>query len=245
MDNGVLPLYLSGISKYMIGFSTGGFSFALDTVAPWVAGVHETEHYKVALKEICPDISIQMPRVIYDKQSALSTVLSVTGETHYLVVHIGSREKYKMLDDLKIKQITEWLLENTTKNIVFTGVESESCFFERLQIRSDRIITAFGAFSIFELIECINKSYGVITVDTFAAQIAAMENVPVLSFVSGVPDYRQWHPLGKLVHVMRHNVPCSPCFKPCEGMECMNHDVTDGLKKAFKESFSIYASHEV
>ena len=85
--------------------------------------------------------------------------------------------------------------------------------------------------------EGIAQSTGVITVETFAAHVGAMVGVPVLSFWSGVTDYRQWQPLGKLVQVMRHPVPCAPCFKPCEGMECMRHDVVKGLAQAFQGAF--------
>jgi ADP-heptose:LPS heptosyltransferase len=237
IDNGVLPLYLSGIANYMVGFATGGFSFALDAVIPWVEGIHETEHYADALRQICPGISVKTPQVMYDRHAASVEMHAVIGEEPYLVVHFGSREKKRIIDAARSKEMLTWLIENTTANIVLTGSDNEAYLWERLNMKDDRITPVFGAFGIFTFMECIAQSAGVITVETFAAHVGAMVGVPVLSFWSGVTDYRQWQPLGKLVHVMRHPVPCAPCFKPCEGMECMRHDVVNGLTQAFNGSF--------
>ncbi|MFA7494952.1 MAG: hypothetical protein WCY67_01405 [Acidithiobacillus sp.] len=244
MDNGVLPLYLSGISNYIVGFATGGFSFALDEVAPWVEGIHETGHYIDALKQICPNISAGRPHIMYDQHAALLTVRNTVGVSTYIVVHLGSREKERTLDAVRSTEIITWLLMNTTVNIVLTGTESEAYLWERLGLSNDRIKPTFGVFDVFTFMECISQSAGVITVETFAAHAGAMAGVPVLSFWSGVTDYRQWQPIGKTVHIMRQPVPCAPCFKPCEGMECMRHDVINGLTKAFHESFRIYAHQE-
>jgi ADP-heptose:LPS heptosyltransferase len=237
MDNGVLPLYLSGISKYTVGFATGGFSFALDAIAPWIKGIHETDHYKDALKIICPDIAVGTPMVMYNRHAASTVVRDTVGHEPYLVVHFGSREKERTLDLDRSKKIITWLIENTSVNIVLTGTGSEAYLWERLAYQNDRITPAFGVFDIFTFMECIAQSVGVITVETFAAHVGAMTGVPVLTFWSGITDYRQWQPIGKSVHVMRHNVPCAPCFKPCDGMECMHHDVIRGLNLAFHASF--------
>ncbi len=235
MDNGVLPLYLSGIANYMVGFATGGFSFALDMIVPWVEGIHETEHYKDALKSICQDISAKHSRVMYDRQSASKVVHTVTGEASYVVVHFGSREKERTLDAVRSQEILTWLLENTRFNIVLTGTQNESYLWERLDFNHSRIVPAFGAFDVFAFMECIAQSEGVITVETFAAHVGAMSGVPTLSFWSGVTDYRQWQPLGDSVHIIRQSVPCAPCFKPCEGMECMRHNVSSELSIVFKD----------
>ncbi len=237
MDNGVLPLYLSGISNYIVGFATGGFSFALDAISPWIEGIHETGHYKDALKQICPDISVRTPRVMYDRHAASVVVRNTVGEEEYLVVHLGSREKERTLDTARTKEILLWLIENTTIKVVLTGTDSEAYLWERLDYKNDRIKPAFGAFDVFAFMECIAQSAGVITVETFAAHVGAMAGVPVLSFWSGVTDYNQWQPIGKSVHVMRQHVPCAPCFKPCNEMECMRHDVVGGLSTAFQQSF--------
>lgn len=233
MDNGVLPLYLSGIANYIVGFSTGGFSFALDEVVPWVNGIHETEHYRDALKSFCPDITLSRPKIMYDKASAQLVVRKIIGETPFLVVHFGSREKERTINAERSLEILTWLLDNTHYNIVLTGTQREAYLWERLNMSNQRILTTFGAFDIFAFIECIAQSAGVITVETFAAHVGAMCEVPVVSFWSGVTDYRQWQPLGNDVHVMRHPVPCTPCFKPCDGMECMHHNVLHDMSAVF------------
>lgn len=236
MDNGILPLYLSGIANYMVGFSTGGFSFVLDEVVPWVNGIHETEHYKDALKSFYPDITLSLPKIMYDRRSAHSSVRKEIGESPFLVVHFGSREKERTINAERSLKVLNWLLDNTHYNIVLTGTQSEAYLWKRLNMSDERILTTFGAFDIFAFIECIAQSAGVITVETFAAHVGAMCEVPVLSFWSGVTDYRQWQPLGNDVHVMRHPVPCSPCFKPCDGMECMHHNVINDLTAVFGAS---------
>lgn len=233
LDNGVLPLYLSGIADYSVGFSTGGFSFALDEVTPWIEGVHETEHYRDVLKSICPNITISRPHIMYDRKKASQAVQKTLGDISYIVVHFGSREKERTLNPERSEEIISWLLDKTKFNIVLTGTESESYLWERLNMSNPRVVPAFGMFDIFAFIECIAQSEGVITVETFAAHVGAMCDVPIISFWSGVTDYRQWQPLGNKVHVMRHAVPCAPCFKPCDGMECMHHDVSSAMSAVF------------
>lgn len=235
LDNGVLPLYLSGIAEYIVGFSTGGFSFALDETVPWIEGMHETEHYRDVLKSICHNIEISRPSIMRDKTKNLNTVRKKLGDLSYIVVHFGSREKERTLNAKRSKQVILWLLEKTSFHIVLTGTENESYLWERLNMSDPRVKASFGEFDIFAFIECISLSVSVITIDTFAAHVAAMCDIPVISFWSGINDYRQWQPIGNKVHIMRHAVPCAPCFKPCDGMECMHHNVINDIGSVFAE----------
>lgn len=228
IDNGVLPLYFSGITNYIMGFSTGGFSFALDHVIPWNIGIHETEHYRDALMPICPFIEIGQPRICYDREIALDKVNIALGDlSPYFVLHMGSRDRRRTLGVERNKAILSWILEHTNVRIILTGTEQEADLWEEMHLDHPRILPVFGKLDLFSFVECIARSAGVITVETFAAHVGGMCDVHVFSFWSGITDYRQWHPIGNHVTGIRHPVPCSPCFKPCEGLECMHHNISE------------------
>ena len=232
IDNGVLPLFLSGISRYNVGFSTGGFSSCLDEVVPWHPGIHETEHFLDAIRALCPQSQRGAQELFYDfvaVRKSLEEKLALLGvfeSTEFLVVHPGSKIMLRSLSIERWHRILTDLLEKTNKTILVTGVSSERAFFDAIGITHDRVIPTFGVLSIPELAEAIRRSRGVVTIETFVSHLAGYCGVPAMAFWTGVTDVRQWRPIERNVEVATVSPPCSPCFKWCDEPICMHHDTS-------------------
>jgi ADP-heptose:LPS heptosyltransferase len=230
IDNGVLPLFISGISRYNVGFSTGGFSFCLDEVVKWRPGIHETEHFLDVVRTICPQCQLGAQELFYDVEATRSSLnekcmsLGLEKTTEFLVVHPGSKLIRRSLSIQRWRKILADLVEQTTKIILVTGISSEKIFYDSIGVSHPRIVPTFGVFNIPELSELIKLSSGVVTVETFVSHLAGFAGVPAVAFWTGSTDVRQWRPVGKNVTVASVSPPCSPCFKWCDKPICMDHD---------------------
>ena len=230
IDNGILPLFLSGISRYNVGFSTGGFSFCLDEVVPWRPGIHETEHMLDAVRAVCPDSTLGPQELFYDVPKVRHTLdeklrtLGIAPATELIVVHPGSKIMKRSLSVERWRAVLNELVEKTSKTVLVTGIGEEKAFYDRIGVQHPRVIPTLGMFSIPELAELIKRSSGVVTVETFVSHLAGYAGVPALAFWTGVTDVRQWRPVGKNVKVVTVDPPCAPCFKWCDDPICMHHD---------------------
>ncbi len=230
IDNGILPLFLSGIARFNIGFATGGFSFCLDEVVPWRAGIHETEHMLDAIRALCPQCQLGPQELFYDTAQVGRSLdekldkLGIAESAEWIVVHPGSKVMRRSLSVERWREVLSELVEKTSKTILVTGIGEEKSFYDRIGIKHPRVIPTLGMFSIPELTELIKRSCGVVTVETFASHLAGYAGVPALAFWTGVTDVRQWRPVGKNVKVVTVDPPCAPCFKWCDDPICMHHD---------------------
>ncbi len=230
VDNGILPLVLSRVSRYNIGFSTGGFSFCLDEVVPWRPGVHEAQHMLDAIRAICPDCETGAQELFYDAAATQGAVdsklraMGISDDTELIVVHPGSKVMRRSLSVERWREVLTNLTETTSATVLVTGIREEREFYELIGTRHPRVIPTLGMFSIPELTELIKRSAGVVTVETFVSHLAGYAGVPALAYWTGVTDVRQWRPMGKNVKVATVAPPCAPCFKWCEDPICMHHD---------------------
>jgi ADP-heptose:LPS heptosyltransferase len=236
IDNGILPLFLSHIAKNITGFKTGGFSFCLDKIAEWDELAHETEHYRRVLECAGIQVTPTIPKLIdetLDRSSSENQYITALAEP-YVVVHMGSKEKYKILDTKEIYGILRTLLDWTELDIVITGLDSEAYLYQDLPIKNNRIRNLIGKLTFIEFRDTLLQATGVITVDTAAGHIAATQ-VPTLVFFSGVVNHVEFRPLGHHVTLALNPVQCAPCYKPCERRECMDFDTRKVTENWLKE----------
>jgi lipopolysaccharide heptosyltransferase II len=80
-----------------------------------------------------------------------------------------------------------------------------------------------GQTTLAQLIERLRECRLILTNDTGAMHLAAHVGVPVVAIFGSTED-RLTGPLGPGSHVLRHHVPCSPCFlRDCPlDLRCMN-----------------------
>ena len=107
------------------------------------------------------------------------------------------------------------------------GVESDRAAAEVIATRlNGQCENLVGKTTLAELIDRMRECRLVLTNDTGAMHLAAHLGVPVVAIFGSTED-RLTGPLGRRSRVLRHHVPCSPCFlRECPlDFRCM-HGVT-------------------
>lgn len=138
IDNGLLPLFLAGITNSIAGFKTGGFGFCLDHISEWSDEVHETENYRNVFKAAGISVKAQTANL-----NPYNVCVMPINEP-YIIVHMGSKEKFKMLDAKKITEVLNILSTHTNLKILLTGLESESYLFNESDLKNDRVLNLIG-----------------------------------------------------------------------------------------------------
>jgi ADP-heptose:LPS heptosyltransferase len=227
-DNGILPLFLSGITKNITGFKTGGFGFCLDHIAQWTEFAYETENYCNVFKIAGISVHPTIPNLV-------SESVNHPVADKYIVLHMGSKETFKLLGTDKVSTILNTIINNTSTPVILTGLSEELVLYKEEDLQNNRIVNLIGKQSFQEFRETLLHASGVVTVDTAAAHIAATQ-VPTLVFFSGIVSHLEFQPLGERVTLARNPVQCAPCYKPCAERECMDFDVEQVVTKWLEET---------
>lgn len=91
-----------------------------------------------------------------------------------------------------------------------------------------------GKTSLTELIACLQQCRMLVTNDTGTMHLAAAMGVPTVS-IFGSTEPVLTSPLGSQHTIIRHHVPCSPCFKrecPFGHYDCMTGVSGEQVAKA-------------
>ena len=108
---------------------------------------------------------------------------------------------------------------------VFLGAPGEAAMGVTLSqmVGAIRHRNLVGKTSLTELIACLQQCTLLITNDTGTMHLAAAMGVPTVS-IFGSTEPVLTSPLGSQHTIIRHHVPCSPCFKrecPFGHYDCM------------------------
>lgn len=109
--------------------------------------------------------------------------------------------------------VSERLSAETGGNILILGGPGDKAISEKIKrLMKSPSVDFTGRLSLRDLICVLSACDLVISNDTGPMHIAAVLQKPVVTFI-GVADMRKTMPLGSKVHVIRKEVPCSPCIK--------------------------------
>jgi lipopolysaccharide heptosyltransferase II len=145
------------------------------------------------------------------------------------------------------------LAGETQGTIVLTGGPSDRTLVDNVhsQIPDANVIEACGAMDLVELAALLESLDVFITGDTGPMHLAAAVGTPVVALF-GPSDPRRYGPLGSGHHVLRVDLPCSPCNQVrlppvrCRGHvpECLDRiDVTRVVTSA-REALALSGSRD-
>lgn len=240
--NTILLLGLSRI-KYICGYDTVGFGFFCDKKIKWLEGKHETEHFLDVLRSVWDDIPPykNMNRINLNYLTSKINEINLLENYNllpqkYLVFHIVSRDRRKMIDINKWIELFNYC--SSKYKIVFTGSKEESKYINKYFKDYNNAINLAGRLSVGELILILKNSFLTVTLDSFVGQICSLLNLNSLVIFSGGVDVKRFGPLGDKCRVIKKDIFCSPCNwyirKDCE-YECMDIDILSEFKKFEKE----------
>jgi len=123
----------------------------------------------------------------------------------------------------------EWSLKNFIElnlmlneqkiGVIYTGTENEGLVFRKKIPVNSLTIDSSGKLSLEELFTLISRAKGIVACSTGPLHIGGFLGIITLGlFSSRHPIHPgRWHPLGKNVHALVHDIHCPKCAKkqPC------------------------------
>jgi heptosyltransferase-2 len=84
-------------------------------------------------------------------------------------------------------------------------------------------------------------------VDSVAGHVAAAVGTPCVIAYSGITDPVLWGPRGSAATVVRHPVPCAPCYRArgCEAMDCVRNIIVEQMHAAIDDALTARGACEV
>ena len=194
-----------GNCRHVVGHATGGFGALLDTVAPWVEGKHEAEHYLELLAPL--GIRAELADLQYslvpssEDELTVDRLLEHAGLSRFAVIHPGSGDRRKLRSADFWKAVIQDVPGNCS--IVVTGTGAELSLFQPIAEGAGReLICLMGQLSVAQLLALFRRAETIYCLDSLAAHLGGAAGVKTVVFWSETNDPVQWRPLGNHVELI-------------------------------------------
>ena len=137
----------------------------------------------------------------------------------------------------RYRQVVHALSAEVTVVLAGTQAEREMC--RRIALGVDRVHNLAGETSLGAFLSLLARARAVLANDSGSPHLAASLGTPVVVlFGSTSPEWTA--PLGPSVDIVRHPVPCSPCFrKTCPTqLECFDGITVDAVLDRVRTAFN-------
>jgi lipopolysaccharide heptosyltransferase II len=218
-------LWLCG-ARRRVGWDCGGGGFLLTDHAEFVPDRPEVESRWALLAELgirargpaelrrpCFGPPHEARRRIARRLSELSTDVPFTGPR--VVLHVGAGTRAKQWPPEHWRELLGRIVVRHGAQVVLVGHADDRAIAAR--ILGGRtwpgVVDWTGRLTVVELAALLSQADVLMGADSGPAQLAAAVQTPVVVLFSGTNNPRQWRPDGPQVHVLRHQVACSPCHR--------------------------------
>jgi ADP-heptose:LPS heptosyltransferase len=151
-------------------------------------------------------------------------------------VHVSGGRESKQWHLDRFATVARQLAETRRAAIVLTGSEADRPMVAAVEAKLGglRVLNAAGAVDLIDLAGLLSELDVLITSDTGPMHLAAAVGTPLVALF-GPSDPRRYGPVGSEAHILRVDLPCSPCGQvrlPPE--RCRGHvpDCMDGIQVA-------------
>lgn len=141
-----------------------------------------------------------------------------------IVVHLEAGTAAKRWDTDSYRALIQKLDSGDRGQIILIGTEAEKELLPDLKLNTIHMIDLRGKTKLEDLPVLFDVCDLYIGSDSGPAHIAAAQGLEVILLASGTNDIRVWYPWTELLHILQHEVPCSPCGLtdcPVDGHPCM------------------------
>lgn len=217
----MIPLLFAGGVAWRVGFGTAGFGFLLNKTVPWQEHTNEIEHFFDVAANVGPVRRECAPGAL-DYLAAEGddpgiAGLNISGRVAVLNP-FGGAESKKWPDE-SWRQVIAFLVAEGMRPVMVGKIASIDGEIEK---RFPGVINAVNRTHVRSLAALVRRASLVVSVDSFAAQLAVAFNRPSVVLMTGIEDPSLWYPVRANLCVVTRQMPCSPCFRPCETFDCMN-----------------------
>lgn len=141
-----------------------------------------------------------------------------------VAIHMGSAMTAKRWDTDSFRALIQKLDRENLAQILLLGTESDRENLPDLKLDTANLLDLRGRTLLEDLPVLFDVCDVFVGSDSGPAHIAAAQGLEVVLLASGTNDIRLWYPWTERLHILQHEVPCSPCCQPVcpvEGHPCM------------------------
>ena len=221
-----LMMFLAGI-KDRVGYGITGGGFLLTREVAYQKGVHESVHSVDLLNALDVHHDFLEPKLYFsgDEITRFDQRLEGLGilkdeRTIGFLMGAGSPSKEWPVEHLRTF-LSDAIRRFPGHKFVLVGTDP----YVSLSQKMANAVDLRGKTSLRELCLLIRRSAIFVGSDSGPTHIAAALGVPTVFLYSGTNDFERWRPLAEVATVLRHSVPCSPCYlEACnvKGHPCMS-----------------------
>jgi heptosyltransferase I len=145
----------------------------------------------------------------------------------------------KLWDEAKFAGLCDRIVTQIGLPVVFTGESGEGVIARIRSLMQAPSASVAGETTLRELAALYKMASVLLTTDSGPMHLAAAVGTPVVALF-GPTSPERTGPYGDRHIVIRHGLPCSPCFrKTCETLECMKTISVDEVFQAVRERLDI------
>jgi lipopolysaccharide heptosyltransferase II len=225
-----------------VGYWTGGGGAFLTDALAYDPSAHVAANAQRLLQHVdaraigLPQVS---PRLTIDTaaDAAAARALSSVPAAHRLVgLHVSGGRESKQWHLSRFADVGRQLSQEPHVTLVLTGAAGDRALVDEVksQLGTAEMVDTSGALDLPATAALLSRLTMLITGDTGPMHLAASVGTPVIALF-GPSDPRRYGPLATHQHVLRVQLPCSPCGQvrlPPE--RCRGHvpDCMDGITVA-------------
>lgn len=210
-DRGAIAALVSG-AKRRVGFDPGKKftrKFFTDLVKICPTPRHTVERDLDALRKIgiFPNPA-QRQLFFHVPQESLDIARNWTGDVPYIVMQASARWRFKCPPP----QLMATILNQLGKKVVLTGTSSEWEFVQKIaDLTECEVLNLAGKTTLKEMGALLQRSEGLITVDSVALHMASALKIPVVALF-GPTSEENWGPwMHPKAEVVFQKISCRPC----------------------------------
>lgn len=217
-------LWLTGAPR-RLGWSSGGGGFLLTHKATFVVGRAELDSRAALLDQLGIRSQERLQPEFHPSAAATRSTAAAWKEfgptlerPRRIVLHVSAGTSAKRWPAEHWRQLVLQLSSEQDILVALVGTAADGPTAQAILGDSPRLNIAdwTGRFTVDELAAVLQQADVLVGADSGPAHLAAAVGTPVVALFSGTNSVEQWQPRGNAIHVLRANVPCSPChLKTC------------------------------
>lgn len=159
----------------------------------------------------------------------------------------GAKKQVSLWPVDRFEELARRILRLGRHQIVVVGGQAEQGIGDALVSRLGAGWNSAGSFDVVGSAALLKNCDLLVGLDTGSTHLAAVMGIPCIALYSGVDHPGRWEPLGEGHHVLRKEVPCSPCgilWGPCPvlGHPCMKGISVDEVWEKVEPSLRLPSS---
>jgi len=138
----------------------------------------------------------------------------ISSDEPFVVLHAGAKRQTNQWPSERYATVADEIIRKWRAPVVLTGSNTELPIIRDIvSAMTEPVTSVCGEIDLDEMIALLELASLYIGNDTGPMHLAAAVGTPTVSIFSARDFPERWRPMGTPHTVLRHDAPCSPCFK--------------------------------